>query len=657
MKTSSVVLFALLFWNIGFAQKNLLKNTPDFGIFEGNVETLVPQILVSNQVLSSEKDISEKFEIQSFQKSEEKNDINVLVEVTKYTSNPLNQNPMATFLKVTRSLDRKLSLTAMAFTVMEGDAEDAMIKKEKGRTYCQMNIDPEEGSDSRMKQGGVKMKKREFGINVDAMFNYVNSLLKGNFHDAEAKWDLGKEYRHFYYAAAGNVYIKVEVYAHKTSPGKAPNARTIAMDILQKLPQTMKREELADVTKPGTSDETDDGTTILEIYPKFNPFDEANERGLIPASELLPAKIIYKTKKPNTQVKFSLLVNTPGELRSGDQKGSSIAVTTDANGTAEAWYYYNDSHELSAPLDAQVVAEIGNRSKKAHINVGLGLVFEKFSQVPEQVYTYSPEKPYAFILSLKSTFYPELNLAQYIQTAHESKLWGSKQVGFELVCNWVNKPDCAPADEFYVGTTNISPTSEGSRSNVLTANKQPMQYYSELPYPAVILKSEGTHIYKVEGKTVVMNGMDPEKNYIAYTKEKYAASDALIPLSVDYPETWFKSLACCLASVDTQQKWFILEAIKLIPTYGMWADAPTTASSFICGLLNGEYEKSILDLASWLGGQYIDNLMEPEVFNLLTKKNQDAVLVAKTTYFGTDMYKKKGELEQIRAKQKDLMKK
>lgn len=655
MKNYFLILVAFLFWNVALAQKNLLKDTPDFGIFEGNVESLAPQILVSNKIVSSEKDISEKLEIQSFQKSDEKNDINVQVDVTKFTSNPLNENPLAAFAKVARTLDRRLSLSAMAFTILEGDAGDAMLKREKDRTYCQVNIDPDEDSGFRMKQGGAKMKKREFGMNVDAMFNYVNSLLKGNFHDAEAKWDFGKEYRHFYYAAAGNVYIKVEVYAHKTSAGKAPNARTIAMDILQKLPQTVKNSE--PIVASGTSDDTDDGPTSIEVYPKFNPLAEANDRGLIPASDLLPARIIFKTKKPNAQAKFSLLANTPGELRSGSQKGVSITVTTDASGTAEAWYFYTDSHELSVPLDAQVVAEIGARSKKAHVNVGLGLVFDKLSQVPEQVYTYSPEKPYAFVLSVKSSFYPELNLAQYIRFAHESKLWGNKQLGFELVCSWVNKPDFAPADEFYVGTTNISPTSEGSNTNVLTANKQPMQYYSEFPYPAVVLKSEGTHIYKVEGKTVVMNGLDAEKNYLAYTKERYAASDAIIALSVDYPETWFKSLACCLASFDTQQKWFVVEALKLIPVYGLWADVPATASSFVCGLLNGEYEKSVLDLASWLGGQYIDNLMEPEVFNLLTKKNQDAVLTAKVAYFGTDMYKKKGELEQIRVKQKEMMKK
>ena len=136
-------------------------------------------------------------------------------------------------------------------------------------------------------------------------------------------------------------------------------------------------------------------------------------------------------------------------------------------------------------------------------------------------------------------------------------------------------------------------------------------------------------------------------------QEGMVKKEAIIPLSSDYPEKWYKSVTCALASVNTDNEWFVLEAVKLIPTWGMIADVSTTASSFLCGILDGNYQKSIIDLASWVGGQYIDNLMEPKVFNQLSKGSQDAVLAAKTTYFGLDQYKKKGELEQIREKQKE----
>ncbi len=630
-----------LLGNTAFAQKNLLKNVSNYGIFEGNIESLTPPITVSNKVLSKEEGISEKLEIQSFQKGENKSEINILVEVKKYITNPLDQNPMLALFKAQRTLDRKLSLASIAFIDLEGDAKDAMTNSEKGRTFYQLNIDPEEKTDYRVKQGGAKMKKREFGMNLDAMFNFQNSLLKGNFHDAQAKWDLGKELRDFYYAAAGNVYIKVEVYAHRATPENMPDAKKIAYAILAKLPQ----------------DKAFTGPANIEVYPKMSDVGEATDRGLIPASDLLPAKIIYKTGQPGVQTKFSLMINAPGELRNDDQKGKVISVTTDAAGDAVAWYYYTDAKVLKEPLEVQIVAEVGDKSCKAYVNVGLGLAFDRIDEVPEQVYEYSPEKPYGFALSVKSLFFPDLNLVQYIYNAHESKIWGTKQIGVDLVCKWVNKPDEAPIDDFYVGTTSILSTYLGRNTNFLSANRQPMQYYTKFSYPAVVLKSKGTHIYQMVAEIAVVDGSSTNRPLIAFMKEKMLPTDAFIPLSADYPETWFKSFACCLASVDTDQKWFLLEAAKLIPTYGLLADAPTTASSFVCGMLNGDYEKSVLDLACWLGGQYIDNLMEADVFNKLNRTKQNAVLSAKTTYLGLDVYKQNTELEQLRAKQKDLIKK
>lgn len=633
-------MFACLSLGSVYSQINQLKNAPDYQIFEGNVESLIPSILISNKVLGKEEGISEKIEIQSFQKSPENNDVNVTVEIKKYISNPLNQNPMAGFFKVQRSLDNRLSLNAAAFNELEGDADDAMIKADKNRIYCQVNIDPEEESDFRVKRGGEKMKKKEFGINLDAMFNYVNSLLKGSFHDAEAKWEGQKEYRHFYYAAAGNMYIKVEVIAHKTAPDAAPNARSIADEILKKLPRGQPREV----------------ATSIEVYPKFAPLANANDHGLIPASPLLPAKITYKVGKPNIQVTYSLLVTASGELRADNKIGKSISVTTDSNGDAVAWYFYTDTKNISAPVESQIVVEAEGKSHKAYISVGLGLAFDQLLEVPEQVYVYSAEKPYAFALSVKSRFFPGLNLAQYIYEAHKSQVWGTKLIGVQLETVWVNKPEGARADEAYLGSTNIQASYENSSANVLIANVQPMQYYTKNAYPGVTLKSQGTHIYKVVGQIAVLDGNSPDKPMLSEMSEKMAKTEALIPLSVEYPERWYKSIACSLSTVDNDQWWFLLEAAKLIPTYGLIADAPTAASQFLCGMLNGDYEKSILDLASWVGGQYIDKLMEADVFNALTKKSQDAVLAAKTAYFGADMYKKNTELEQLRAKQKELMK-
>lgn len=637
-----VVLFAaFLVSSLLCAQKNTLVNPPYYQIYKDKVEKLLPAIPISNKEVKEEKGISEQLSIQSFQQSPEKNDINIVVEVIKYVSNPLNANPFAAFSKMPRTLDEKLSLNGMAFTDFEGDVHDAITKPEKNRIYSQVNIDPEEESDFRVKKGGEKMKKREFGMNVDAMFNYVNSLLKGSFHDAEAKWDKGKEFDHFYYAAAGNVVVKVEVYAHKTDAKNAPDARAIANSILAKLPH----------------DQAVATETNFEVYPKMTVTEPANEYGLIPASPLLPAKVIFKVGKANAHVNFTLMVNGTGELRANGQSGKSIDVTSDAKGEATVFYHYTDTKTLAAPVQVQIVAEAEGKSKKAFVNVGLGLAFDQLSAIPEQVYEYAPSKPYAFALSVKSTFHPKVNLVNYLEAAHESKIWGNKLVGVQLVAKWVNQPDGAPNDEFYVGTALIRATQLSNSSNVLVANRQPWQYYTKLSYPACVLNSEGTHIYKISGEICVLDGDTPEKTRASYLSEEMVKTDAIIPLSSVYPERWYKSVACALASVDSDQKWFLLEAVKLIPTYGMIADVSTTASSFLCGILNGDYEKSVIDLASWVGGQYIDNLMEADVFNKLTKKSQDAVLAAKTTYLGLDIYKKKGELEQIRAKQKELIKK
>lgn len=636
MKTLLLSLLAFLVSNAVIAQKNTLVNPPDYQIYKDNVDKLLPAIPISTKSVKNEPGISEKLEIQSFQKSADNNDININVEVTKYTGNPLNMNPFAAFAKTARRLDEKLSLTGMAFIHFEGDSQDDIIKNEKNRIFSQVNIDPEENTDFRVKKGGEKMKKKEFGMDVDAMFNYVNSLLKGSFHDAEAKWDKGKQFNHFYFAAAGNVLVKVEVYAYKTDPKNAPDARAIAEGILAKLPRD----------KPIPME------TNIVVYPTKNPTGDANEYGLIPASPLLPAKIILKTGKPNVNVNFALMVNGTGELRANGQSGKSLDVLSDSKGEAVVWYHYTDTNPLKAPVQVQIVAEAEGKNRKAFVDVGLGLAFDQLSAIPEQVYEYAPSKPFAFALSVKSTFFPKINLLTYLDNAHQSKIWGNKMAGIQLVCTWVNKPDDAPADEFFVGTTHLSATYISNNSNVLVANRRPWQFYTDKSYPACILNSEGTHIYKISGKLCVMNGGDAEMPMIALSNEEKLLPDAIVPLSSVYPERWYKSVACALASVNTDQEWFVLEAVKLIPTYGMIADISTTASSFLCGVLNGDYQKSIIDLASWLGGQYIDNLMEPNVFDKLTKQNQDAVLAAKTIYFGLDQSKKKGELEQLREKQK-----
>ena len=73
----------------------------------------------------------------------------------------------------------------------------------------------------------------------------------------------------------------------------------------------------------------------------------------------------------------------------------------------------------------------------------------------------------------------------------------------------------------------------------------------------------------------------------------------------------------------------------------MIADTSTKASSLACGIITGNYLKNLIDLASWVGRQYIDHLMDTVVFNKLSKSSQVVVLATKTIYFSEDMHKRK----------------
>jgi len=156
-----VLLFAAFLVSYAvYSQKNTLVNPPDYQIYKDNVDKLLPAIPISTKNVRNEPGVSEKLEIQSFQKSADDNSINIVVEVTKFISNPLNANPLAAFTKTARTLDEKMSLTGIAFIDFEGDAHDQITKSEKNRIFSQVNIDPEEYSDFRVKKGGEKMKKK-----------------------------------------------------------------------------------------------------------------------------------------------------------------------------------------------------------------------------------------------------------------------------------------------------------------------------------------------------------------------------------------------------------------------------------------------------------------------------------------------------------------
>jgi len=387
---------------------------------------------------------------------------------------------------------------------------------------------------------------------------------------------------------------------------------------------------------PGQSVETK-----VEVFPYagLSPSD----KGLVPASERLPAKIVFSGAAPGKPATFVLTSPVPGELRGAGLSGKTVVVPVDSSGQAIAFYHYLSSGALlDKPLEATVQVSCDGQTKKATIHVGLGLSFERLKTVLGQTYE---NNLYAFSLTVKSRFHPDLNLAAYLFNADQAKIWGDSYIGFKLYTEWVNRPDDAPHDDYYLGTANI--VAGEDKMNFLKANQKPWYTPAEAKfiYPAVVMNSAGKHAYRLNGRGAVLG---PDGVFAGYLDEAMDRSDTLLILSKDDSESWYQSLACSL-NATTEEQYLMLEAVKLIPVYGAIADKAATVSGFICGVMEGDCEKSLMDLASWVGAQYLDNLMEPATFNKLTKKQQDAVLAAKgLTTGGTDNYKRKQDANVLR---------
>ena len=252
---------------------------------------------------------------------------------------------------------------------------------------------------------------------------------------------------------------------------------------------------------------------------------------------------------------------------------------------------------------------------------------------------------HALGLTVKSQFYPQLNVPLYLTNAEQARVWGASRVGLKLITEWVNRPADAAHDDYYKGT--LSVVAGGDNKGILTANEQP--WYSppgaKFYYPAIVMRSEGKHAYRLYGRGAVLGN---DGAFVEFLDEGMGKADTLLFLAKDDPESWYQSLACSLNAASADQ-YLMLEAIKLVPVYGAIADKATTVTGLVCGLMKGEYEKSLLDVASWVGAQYIDHLMDPKVFDKLSKKHQDAVLAAKAAVTGgTDNYKRKQDVDSLR---------
>jgi hypothetical protein len=286
----------------------------------------------------------------------------------------------------------------------------------------------------------------------------------------------------------------------------------------------------------------------------------------------------------------------------------------------------------------------GATTVTAEVVVGLGLAFDRLRAVQGQTHE---NDTHAFTLTVKSEFHPDLDLFTWLFNAEQADVWPDARVGMRLAASWVNAPAGAESDLAFTGTVFLA--AGGDRQVVLTATDDRPWYGAPGGtdyYPAVILRSGGAHAYRVAATAAVLGR---HGSFLDHVGERMTRASSLVVLSREDPEAWYQSLACSLNATNETQ-YLMLEAAKLVPVYGAIADKATTVSGLVCGLLKEEYEKSLMDLANWLGAQYLDNLTEPAVFDKLTLRQQDAVLAAKAvTTGGTDNYKRKQDVDGLRS--------
>ncbi len=173
------------------------------------------------------------------------------------------------------------------------------------------------------------------------------------------------------------------------------------------------------------------------------------------------------------------------------------------------------------------------------------------------------------------------------------------------------------------------------------AKGEPQYYLTNYPYPAVVMQSDGRHAYKIDGELVLLNAAGLS---VGTLEEALQQTDALAIVARDTPEHWLTSLACSLEVSSTEQ-YVMLETAKMLPVGGTAVELLTSATGLMCKFGQAEYESLFYDIGTILGGKYLDHLMEPEVFDKLTPKQQTAVKLAKKAYDDLDEYKANQERE------------
>ncbi|MDE3144947.1 MAG: hypothetical protein KGL19_12375 [Bacteroidota bacterium] len=422
------------------------------------------------------------------------------------------------------------------------------------------------------------------------------------------------------YAKGYAVYF-IASYGNKEFPLTSEWVQKAFFDWLTPLPNL----EMAQV-QFGSND------TKIIMLPAF-PKNIATNICLIPASELLPAKIEYKGL-PEKTVEVILPDDALGELKYKDQKGKSLTIKPDNSGSFTCYFYFTGKAEVTKRITYEVRFRQDGKTEKGYINVGLGLEVTRIKQVQGSFDQYAVNTPYPFVIQLKSTFYPDLELGLYLSNAEKEDCWNGNTLGLFADCEWLNRSaDITTNDEIYRGTCNIK-TYGSFTDNVASANDSPYYHAGGTVYPSIVLKTGGQHIYGIKLRPVIIKVADhfqKGKPYLECNNEPLLKASTIVGLSAVEPDTWFnvfQDMACSFDATSWQQS-VSISLIKAIPVYGKFAERFLTGASIICKFTKGNYGDAFLELVDAMGKEYLDHLTSDEVLPLLNPREQQLAKLAK----------------------------
>jgi hypothetical protein len=141
------------------------------------------------------------------------------------------------------------------------------------------------------------------------------------------------------------------------------------------------------VTSPEPEAKEPEGEITVEVLPSKGITDLSV--GLIPATSLLPARVLYKGGKPEEDVTFKIPDGTAGTLSSGSQKGGSVTVKTNAKGEAFAEFTFDDKTALTEALTIPV--SISSEEKKSLLSMNFQMPWKIHRVTSRDLFIFSQE--------------------------------------------------------------------------------------------------------------------------------------------------------------------------------------------------------------------------------------------------------------------------